>query len=257
MEQFKKKNLIYQILPLVSVSALILSWISFSLATGGIIFPGPASVVRRILKTFETPIAGMTIIGHTLISLKRVLTGLFISCVSGISIGILVGSNRYLKATLGSFLEIFRPIPPIAWIPIMIMWFGIGELPKILLIVLGSFFPVMLNTASGISLVNKINLDVGQIFGGNKISILKEIVLPTALPSIFSGIRTSVSCGWTVVLAAEMMGAQQGLGLLVMKGWGINDMALVLGAVIIIAFIGAMFSYLLKRAERLLMPWNR
>ena len=189
--------------------------------------------------------------------MKRVLLGLLISSVSGIGIGILVGSNKYLEVTMGSFLELFRPIPPIAWIPIMIMWFGIGELPKVLLIVLGSFFPVMLNTASGISLVDKINLDVGQIFGGTKISILKEIILPTALPSIFSGIRTSVSCGWTVVLAAEMMGAQQGLGLLVMKGWGINDMALVLGAVIIIALIGAMFSYLLKKAERLLMPWNK
>ena len=257
MERFSKKNSAHQILPLLSVCVLLFAWIVFSCSTGGVIFPGPVSVVRRVLRTFETPIADMTIIGHTLISLKRVLNGLLISCVSGIIIGILVGSNKYLKATLGSFLEIFRPIPPIAWIPIMIMWFGIGELPKVLLIVLGSFFPVMLNTASGISLVNKINLDVGQIFGGNKFSILKEIVLPTALPSIFSGIRTSVSCGWTVVLAAEMMGAQQGLGLLVMKGWGINDMALVLGAVIIIAFIGAMFSYLLKKAERLLMPWNR
>ncbi len=257
MEQYTKKKIIYQILPLLSVSALILAWIIFSYSTGGIIFPAPISVFQRVLKTFETPIANMTIIGHTLISLKRVLIGLLVSCVSGISIGILVGSNKYLKATIGSFLEIFRPIPPIAWIPIMIMWFGIGELPKVLLIVLGSFFPVMLNTASGILLVNKINLDVGQIFGGNKLSILKEIILPTALPSIFSGIRTSVSCGWTVVLAAEMMGAQQGLGLLVMKGWGINDMALVLGAVIIIAIIGALFSYLLKKAERLLMPWNR
>lgn len=257
MERFLKKKTIYQILPLLSVVVLILARIIFSCFTGGTIFPGPVSVVKRIAKTFEIPIAGMSIIGHTLVSLKRVLLGLLISSVSGIGIGILVGSNKYLEVTMGSFLELFRPIPPIAWIPIMIMWFGIGELPKVLLIVLGSFFPVMLNTASGISLVDKINLDVGQIFGGTKISILKEIILPTALPSIFSGIRTSVSCGWTVVLAAEMMGAQQGLGLLVMKGWGINDMALVLGAVIIIALIGAMFSYLLKKAERLLMPWNK
>lgn len=257
MERFLKKKIIYQILPLLSVVVLILAWIIFSCFTGGTIFPGPVSVVKRIAKTFEIPIAGMSIIGHTLVSLKRVLLGLLISSVSGIGIGILVGSNKYLEVTMGSFLELFRPIPPIAWIPIMIMWFGIGELPKVLLIVLGSFFPVMLNTASGISLVDKINLDVGQIFGGTKISILKEIILPTALPSIFSGIRTSVSCGWTVVLAAEMMGAQQGLGLLVMKGWGINDMALVLGAVIIVALIGAMFSYLLKKTERLLMPWNK
>lgn len=256
MKRFSKGS-IYRILPLLSVAVLILAWIILSYCTGGTIFPGPVSVVKRIVKTFETPIAGMTIIGHTLISLRRVLLGLLVSGISGIGIGILVGSNKYLKSTLGSFLELFRPIPPIAWIPIMIMWFGIGELPKVLLIVLGSFFPVMLNTASGISLVDKINLDVGQIFGGSRLGILKEIVLPTALTSIFSGIRTSVSCGWTVVLAAEMMGAQQGLGLLVMKGWGINDMALVLGSVIIIALIGAMFSYLLKKAERLLMPWNR
>ena len=173
MERFLKKKIIYQILPLLSVVVLILAWIIFSCFTGGTIFPGPVSVVKRIAKTFEIPIAGMSIIGHTLVSLKRVLLGLLISSVSGIGIGILVGSNKYLEVTMGSFLELFRPIPPIAWIPIMIMWFGIGELPKVLLIVLGSFFPVMLNTASGISLVDKINLYFVQIFGGTKISILK------------------------------------------------------------------------------------
>lgn len=252
----KAKKILYQLLPVLSVAMIIAAWIIFS-AQGNKLFPTPAEVFDRFIRTFTKPIAKTTLLGHIWASLRRVMTALLISWVLGISVGVMIGSNPYFKAVFGGILEVFRPIPPIAWIPIIIMWFGIGELPKVVLVFIGTFFPVMINTSAGISMVDKINVDVGTVFGGSRWQVLKEIVIPTALPSIFAGIRTSVSAGWTVVLAAEMMGAQQGLGALVMKGWSVMDMSLVLVTVITIAVIGALLAFVLAKAERLVTPWNR
>lgn len=136
------------------------------------------------------------------------------------------------------------------------MWFGIGEFPKVLLVFIGTFVPLVINTSTGIEMVDKINLDVGHVFGGNNRQILTDIVIPTALPSIFAGIRTSVSSGWTTVLAAEMLGARKGLGALVTRGWQGSDMALVLVSVITIAIIGALLSLGLQKLEKVVCPWN-
>lgn len=255
MDNKKKSETLYKALPVIAILLVLVGWIIFS-SQGNQFFPTPAETYERFIQTFTQPIAHTTLLGHTFASLKRVLIALVFAWTLGLLVGILVGWNKYCKASIGSILEIFRPIPPIAWIPIIIMATGIGELSKVILVFIGTFFPVMINTAAGISLVDKINLDVGKAFGGNPIQILVEIVLPTAIPSIFAGIRTSVSAGWTVVLAAEMMGAQQGLGALVMKGWAVTDMALVLVAVFTIAIIGAILAYLLKKAEGLVAPWN-
>lgn len=252
----KARQAFYRFLPILSILLIIIAWVIFS-SQGNKLFPTPAEVFDRFIRTFTNPIAKTTLLGHIWASLRRVMIALVISWVLGISVGVMIGSNKYCKAIFGGILEIFRPIPPIAWIPIIIMWFGIGELPKVVLVFIGTFFPVMINTSAGISMVDKINMDVGLIFGGSHWQILKEIVIPTALPSIFAGIRTSVSSGWTVVLAAEMMGAQQGLGALVMKGWSVTDMSLVLVTVITIAAIGALLAFVLARAERLVTPWNR
>lgn len=249
-------KLFYGILPVLAVLLILMVWIVMTWG-GGKIFPTPAETFDRFIKTFTNPIANTTLVGHIWASLRRVMIALVIAWTVGILVGIFVGSNRYCRATLGSVLEAFRPIPPIAWIPIIIMWFGIGEASKVILVFIGTFFPVMINTSAGISLVDKSNMDVGIIFGGSRLQIMKEIIIPTALPSIFAGIRTSVSSGWTVVLAAEMMGAQQGLGALVMKGWSITDMALVLVSVITIALIGALLAFLIGKAERLVTPWTR
>lgn len=256
MENKKLNKTVYMILPVLSISFVAIVWFAFS-ANGSSLFPSPIEVYRRFLMTFTKPISNASFFAHVWASLQRVLIALVVAWILGIFFGVLIGWNKYCKAIFGSIFEIFRPIPPIAWIPIIIMWFGIGEFSKVVLVFIGTFFPVLINTAAGIAMVDNIYVNVGKIFGGNNKQILKDIVIPTAIPSIFAGIRTSVSCGWTVVLAAEMMGAAKGLGALVMKGWSIGDMALVLVAVITIAIIGAILAFLLNKAERLIMPWNR
>ncbi len=249
------RTVLYWGLPVLAVLLIIVGWITFS-ASHPDLMPAPVDVWDRFIRTFTRPIAKTTLIGHAWASLRRVLIALLIAWAFGIGFGILIGWNRKARAFFGSIFEVIRPIPPIAWIPIVIMWFGIGEFPKVLLVFIGTFVPLVINTSAGIEMVDKINLHVGRIFGGNDMQILKEIVIPTALPSIFAGIRTSVSSGWTTVLAAEMMGAQQGLGSLVTRGWQGSDLSLVLVAVITIAVIGALLAVILQQLEKVVCPWN-
>jgi ABC-type nitrate/sulfonate/bicarbonate transport system permease component len=238
------------------VALIIGAWVWFS-ANNPHLMPGPRQVFSRFIRTFTKPVARTNLLGHAWASLQRVLTALVFSWIVGIGLGILIGWSRACKAVIGSLFEIIRPIPPIAWIPIVIMWFGIGEFPKVLIVFIGTFVPLVINTAAGIALVDKINMDVGTIFGGNKYQVLGQILIPTALPSIFAGIRTSVSSGWTTVLAAEMIAAQRGLGSLVTRGWQGSDMALVLVAVITIAVIGALLAVLLNLLEKVVCPWTK
>ncbi|MBW7572372.1 ABC transporter permease [Caproiciproducens faecalis] len=247
--------ILYWGLPVLAVILIVVAWVLFS-AQHPELMPDPVSVWKRLIKTFVKPIGNTNLFGHAWASLSRVLLALLIAWAFGIFFGILIGWNRTARAIFGSIFEVIRPIPPIAWIPIMIMWFGIGELPKILLVFIGTFVPLVINTSAGISMVDKINISVGKVFGGSNMQILKDIVIPTALPSIFAGIRTSVSSGWTTVLAAEMLAAQRGLGSLVTKGWQGSDMALVLVAVITIAIIGSLLSFLLNKLEKVVCPWN-
>lgn len=248
-------NVLYWGLPILAVGMIVVGWVLFSGAHPELM-PGPAAVWERLMKTFTKPIAKTTLFGHAWASLRRVLMALMIAWAFGICFGILIGWSKKARAFFGSIFEVIRPIPPIAWIPIIIMWFGIGEFPKVLLVFIGTFVPLVINTSTGIEMVDKININVGRVFGGNNRQILTDIVIPTALPSIFAGVRTSVSSGWTTVLAAEMLGAQKGLGALVTRGWQGSDMALVLVSVITIAIIGALLSFALTKLERVVCPWN-
>lgn len=251
----RRHDIICRILPFLAVGLIIVAWITFSSGHPEL-FPGPVAVWQRMLKTFTKPIGKINLLGHIWASLKRVLSALLCAWTFGIFFGIVIGWNKTARAILGSIFEVIRPIPPIAWIPLIIMWFGIGELAKVLIVFIGTFVPLVVNTSTGIRMVDPINVDVGKVFGGNNLQIVTQIVVPTALPSIFAGIRTSVSSGWTTVLAAEMLGATAGLGSMVTKGWNGGDMALVLVAVITIAIVGYILSTVLEKLEKVVCPWN-
>lgn len=186
-QQKTLKNVLYYGLPVLAILMIAVGWVLFS-GSHPELMPAPADVWARFVKTFTKPIAKTSLAGHAWASLRRVLMALLIAWAFGISFGILIGWNKKCKAFFGSIFEVIRPIPPIAWIPIVIMWFGIGEFPK--------------------------------------------------------------------VLAAEMLGAQKGLGALVTRGWQGSDMALVLVSVITIAIIGALLSLGLQKLEKVVCPWN-
>lgn len=254
-QRTKWQRILYAVLPVLSIALIILAY-AFIQRKMPLLLPNAAELFDRFLKTFTKPIKDANLLGHVWASLRRVMIALVFAWTLGISFGVLIGWNKTCKALFGSIFELFRPIPPIAWIPIIIMWFGIGEFPKVLIVFIGSFIPVVLNSEAGIRMVEKEYIDVGRVFGATRMQLLREFVIPTALPSIFAGVRTSVSSAWTVVLAAEMLGADHGVGALVTRGWNAADMALVFVSIICIGIIGALLAVVLSKLEKRVCPWN-
>lgn len=247
---------VYFILPILSIILLILCWHFSSIQSSGS-FPTISATWERFLGLLDKPIMRVSYWGHILASLKRVCIALVFAWAIGISFGILIGWNKKMDAFFGTIFSFIRPIPPIAWIPLITIWFGIDEFPKILIVFIGAVMPVVINTHAGLSSVEDLYLNVGTAFNANKRQMLFEIAIPSALPSIFAGIRTSTSTAWMVVLAAEMLGAKSGVGFLVVRGMDGFDMPLVLVAMITIGIVGALLSIITNCIERGLCPWER
>ncbi|MEA4854957.1 ABC transporter permease [Solidesulfovibrio sp.] len=182
---------------------------------------------------------------------------LALAWVFGIAFGILTGWNRRMDALLTPLFTAFRSVPPLAWIPLITIWFGLGEFPKILLVFIGSLPAIVVNTHAGMRYVQKTSLDVGTMFNATPRQKLMKIAIPSALDAIFAGVRTSTSAAWMVVLAAEMLGGKSGVGFLIIRGMDSLDMPLVLLSMIFIGLVGALLAVLTQLTERILCPWTK
>lgn len=251
----KMLEIIYNILPVISVILLLLLWLWAS-SNESASFPSPKNVYDRFLKFLDKPVMKLSLFGHVGASLKRVFTALVLSWILGISFGVLLGWNKKCRALLGPLFTAFRAVPPLAWIPLVTIWFGIGEFSKILIVFLGAVMPVVVNTQAGMSNINDLYLQVGRIFHASNHQILVQIAIPSALDAIFAGIRTSASAGWTVVLAAEMLGGKSGVGFLITRGMDSGDLSLVLLSMVCIGIVGAFLSIFTQITEGLVCPWT-
>ena len=180
------RNRIYAVFPVISVLLLILLWFLAAGAENST-FPSPVDIWNRFLLLMEKPIKQLNLFGHIWASLLRVFIALAFAWLLGISFGILIGWNKKANALLGPLFTAFRSVPPLAWVPLMTMWFGTGEFPKILIVFIGALMPVVVNTQAGISNVQNMYLNVGTIFHANKRQMLFEIAIPSALDAIFAG----------------------------------------------------------------------
>ena len=218
-----------------------------------VLFPPPWDIVKRG--------AAMTASGelqtHILISLDRVLKGFAIGAVSAVAIGMLVGRSQLAQNFLESILEMLRPIPPLAFLPLMVIWLGIGEMSKVIFIAYTSFFPVFTTTVEGIKYVDPLLIRAAQSLGAKERDIFRYVVLPAALPNVIVGLRLGFAISFFVIVAAEFIAADTGLGYLIndARTFFLVDRML-LGAVVI-GFLGFFFNWILKRAERLLLPWRK
>ena len=244
---------LYILLPIISVSLLILLWTTVASNSD---FPSPKDTWDRLILLFQKPIKGLNIFGHVWHSLLRIFTALLFNWTFGIAFGVLIGWNQKCKALFTPLFNAFRAVPPLAWIPLITLWFGTGEFPKVLIVIFGSLASVVVNTQAGMSNVDQLYIDVGTIFNANETQKLFQIAIPSALDAIFAGIRTSTSAAWMVVLAAEMLGAKSGVGFLITRGMDSIDMPLVLMSMIAIGIVGAMLAIITQTAERVICPWT-
>ena len=176
--------------------------------------------------------------------------------VIGIALGVGLGWSEKFNAFFGPLFEMIRPIPPIAWIPMIIIWFGIGETAKIVIVFIGAFTSIVLNTSAGIRAIDPLLISAGKVLGANRRQLLVDVAMPATIPAILAGIRTALSSGWMCVVAAEMIAARQGVGFLIVRGQEIGDTALIVVCMLAIGIVSALLSLFLTKMEGVLCPWQ-
>jgi sulfonate transport system permease protein len=215
------------------------------------VFPGP----RRIALSFGQLIEKGTYPGHVWASVWRVAQGFVLGSIAGLCIGAIAGLSRWVNQALVAFVGFFRPIPAIAYIPLLILFLGIGEESKVTVITIGAFWPVLLNTIHGISACDAKLLEVGQAFEQNYWQTLWKIVLPSAIPSIFTGLRLGISSGWTCVVTSEMIAASKGVGFLISFGRELAQPAVMFVGIASIGIIGLLIDTVVLRVQKKVIYW--
>ena len=241
-----------------AIATFFLAWAFITTFTAaGETTPGPIEGLKLLFTSFFEPIGRFTIYGHLYYSIKRVLIGYTVATVLGIIVGISMGTSRYAEAIIKPIFEMIRPIPPIAWIPLVILWFGVGELPKYAIIFIGSFTNVTLNAYTGAQRVDPQLIGCARMLGTSERDIFLRVVLPSSLPQIFAGMQVALSTAWMAVLAAEMIGAQEGCGWIILRGSDTTNIPLVLVGMVVIGVVGLILATIMRVAERRLCAWNR
>jgi len=234
--------------PVALVSFLIALWWTAVAASGTIIIPSPWKVVLGIAELAQQG----TLLEHVAASLFRVGTGYLLAAALAIPLGILMGWFNGLFVALNPLTQILRPISPIAWIPLAIIWFGVGNLAPIFLIFLSSFFPMALETTAGVHTIERQYIRAAENFGVSGLALFRQVVIPAALPQIIVGMRISLGVAWLVVVAAEMIALRSGLGYLIIDSRNAgNRYDLVVAGMLIIGVIGLLLDVAVRRLERL------
>ena len=216
------------------------------------ILPTPLAVVEAGIRLFK---AG-NLQANVLISTQRALIGFLIGGVIGFILGLLSGTISVFEKTIDSSIQMVRTIPHLALIPLVILWFGIGESAKIFLVALGVMFPIYINTFNGIKNVDHKLIEMGSVYGLSKWELFHDIVLPGALPSILVGIRYALGVMWTSLIVAETIGADSGIGFMATSAREFMQMDIVVLTIVLYAILGKLSDYIAKLFERRLLRWN-
>ena len=200
---------------------------------------------------FWTLLRSGDLLVHTGTSLARVFTAWTITGAIAIPLGIAMGWSRRFERVVDPLVEIFRPISPLAWIPLAILWFGIGEAGKVFVVCVATFFPTLLSTIAGVKRVDPVLVHAGQVLGcASQLSLFRKVIFPATLPNIVVGLRISFGTGWAAIIAAELVAARSGLGYLIANGMEILRADKVLVGMAMIGILGVCFDALFRFLHR-------
>jgi NitT/TauT family transport system permease protein len=234
--------------PFLAAALLLAVWHCSVIWTATKVFPSPLSVEKGLVELVHKHVLWADIID----SLRRVAIGFGLAAILGIPFGLALGWFPSLHQIFNPVLQILRPISPIAWIPVAIILFGIGDKPATFLVFLGAFFPIVVACASGVSTVSSIYRRAGRNFGLSPAQILRRVVFPAALPQILIGLRIALGIAWLVVVAGEMIAVDSGLGYLVIDSRNSGKRYdLVVAAMLIIGLIGLALDLLFRQIEKI------
>lgn len=219
--------------------------------------PPPEQVFRKLL-VIAGPQGFMdaTLWQHLAASLTRIVIALAAATIVGVPVGIAMGLNPTVRGILDPLIELYRPVPPLAWLPLVIIWFGIGETPKILLIYLAIFAPVVMATLAGVKSAQPVRIRAAQSLGASRAQVLWLVILPGALPEILTGLRIGLGVGWSTLVAAELIAATRGLGFMVQSAGEFLATDVVLAGIAVIAIIAFLLELGLRALQRRLTPWH-
>lgn len=218
--------------------------------------PTPQDVLTQFNIVLHDGYAGTSLGEHITASLFRILTAAAVAITTAIPIGLLMGLNRWAKGILDVPIEFYWPLPPLAYLPLMIIWLGIGETSKVTLLVLAMFAPICLSAQAGVRSLPIERVNAARSLGASRLQLFRDIVFPTALPEILTGIRIALGVGWSTLVAAELIASNQGIGYVIMSASHFLATDVVFVGILIIAACAFVFGLAVRLLEVLLVPWK-
>jgi len=242
----------------LTLACLLLAWWLVT-AAGWIeplFLPSPGDILARAWTLLTQGYMDASLWQHLGASLGRIGLALGAATLTAIPVGIAIGYNRIARGILDPLIEFYRPIPPLAYLPLIVIWCGIGELSKVLLIYLAIFAPIAIATATGVRTVDPTKLRAAQSLGATRAQLIRHVILPSALPDILVGMRIAIGFGWTTLVAAEMVAANMGLGQMVLNASNFLRTDIVIMGIVVIGVVAYLFDLLMRWLERRLVPWK-
>jgi taurine transport system permease protein len=245
-------------LSLVSVAALVaLWWTATELAWIKPLFlPKPEAIWTAFQQAAAGELDNHTLWGHFLWSITRVFSAFALAVALGVPIGIAMGVSRHARGLLDPPIEFYRPLPPLAYLPLMVIWFGIGEWSKVMLLFLAIFAPVALAARAGVKSVSQEQIQAALSLGASQIQVMRHVILPASLPEILVGLRIGMGVGWTTLVASEMIAADAGLGKMVYNASNFLRTDVVILGIFAIGAVAYAFELLIRWVERRAVPWK-
>jgi NitT/TauT family transport system permease protein len=238
-----------KILPFILPIIILVIWY---ILTNGLhlikpyILPSPVDVCYSAINSLSSGL----LIENTINTLIKVFSGLILASIVAIPLGILIGWNQTLEDLTSFVISILRPVPPVAWIPFSILWFGIGAVPAVFIIFMGCVFPILVYTVDGVKRTDKVLIESAQTLGANDWNVLKRVILPSAIPYIISGLKVGIGIALMCTISAEMVGSSSGLGYMILTASNLFDPGTIVVGMLIIGIIGIILDYIFGLAQK-------
>jgi taurine transport system permease protein len=246
------------VISVVTLSALLALWFAATRFewTSPLFLPSPAEVFKQFIAVATDGYAEGTLLDHVLSSLGRLFAAISIGVILGIPIGLAMGLNRWARGIFSVPIDLYWGLPPLAYLPLLIIWLGIGETSKIVLLTLSTFAPICFSAQAGVRSVPGERVNAALSLGANSVQIFTSIVLPSALPEILTGVRIAIAAGLSTLVAAELIAARSGIGYMIMSAANFLAIDVVFVGLIVIAVFAFALSGAMRWLERRLVPWK-
>ena len=262
MVQAQKRKVKYQNIAISIVSVLLFFAIWQIVAITGVVLDGRLSSVTQVFSLFITKLTdpnpdGAVLMVHIWSSLQVALIGFFMAIVIGIPLGWLMGWYRGFDSFIRPLFEIIRPIPPVSWIPLTIIWIGIGLPARSFIVFFAAFVPCLINAYTGIRQTKDVLKNVGKTFGASNFTVFWKVGIPSSMTLAFAGIRVAIGNAWATLVAAEMLASSSGLGFMILMGRSFARVDLVILGILTIGALGVLISAIVSKLENLVLGWKK